>query len=98
VICDVVFAEIAPAFPSEADLQSRLHSLGVAFDPASPAAAFLAGQTFRAYRDGGGPRQHLVPDFLIAAHAHVQAGRLAALDRGYLRRYFPELLLLLPAE
>jgi predicted nucleic acid-binding protein len=38
----------------------------------------------------------LIPDFLIAAHASVQADRLAALDRGYLRTYFPDLRILSP--
>jgi hypothetical protein len=46
------------------------------------------------YRRNGGPRLNLIPDFLIAAHASVQADRLAALDRGYIRTYFPSLALL----
>jgi hypothetical protein len=50
------------------------------------------------YRREGGPRQHLIPDFLIAAHAQVQCNRLAAIDRGYLRRYFPKLKLLIPPQ
>lgn len=96
VVCDVVYAELAPAFGAEAELKGALGKLGATFEPVSPAAAWLAGSLFRAYRDAGGPRQHLVPDFLIAAHARVQADRLAAVDRGYLRAYFSDLALLTP--
>jgi len=38
--------------------------------------------------------EHLIPDFLIAAHAEAQAGRLAAIDRGCLRSCFPERVIL----
>jgi len=95
-VCDIVYAEVAPAFDSEADLQEALRKLGASFESVSPAAAWRAGKMFRTYRDAGGPRQHLIPDFLVASHAQVQADRLAAIDRGYLRQYFDELPLLAP--
>jgi len=93
-LCPVVFAECANGFAGFAEALAKFDSLGIAYDPIDPAAAYLAGQTFLRYRREGGPRQHLIPDFLIAAHASVQADRLAAIDRGYLRTYFPALTLL----
>lgn len=96
-LCPVVFAECSIGFPSADEALVKLDSLCMGYDPILPATAYLAGQTFLRYRREGGPRQHLIPDFLIAAHAIVQADRLAAIDRGYLRTYFPELPLLSPS-
>jgi len=72
--------------------------LQIGYDALSPTTAYLAGDKFRQYRNAGGPRQHLVPDFLIAAPAMIQANRLAAIDRGYLIQWFPSLILLQPAN
>lgn len=96
LICPVAFAELAPSTIDETKLLALLARLAIAYDPITPAAAHLAGRTFKQYRKAGGPRQHLVPDFLIAAHAMTQAHRLAAIDRGYLRKWFPKLQLLTP--
>ena len=94
VISPIAFAELAPSARDEAELTAFLNRLTIAYDPISPAAAHFAGLTFKRYRQAGGPRQHLVPDFLIAAHAQTQAHRLASIDRGYLRTWFPDLKLL----
>jgi len=94
LISSVVFAECSAGFPSVAIALREFESIQVHFDPISPESAYLAGQTFLRYRREGGPRLHLIPDFLVAAHATIQAERLAAIDRGYLRRYFPDLAIL----
>lgn len=97
VVCDVVAAEFFALLLNEGEFQRSLGGLGIAFSPTSLESARLAGRIFRAYRGKGGPREHLVPDFLIGAHAQEQADQIAAIDRGYLRRYFPRLRILEPA-
>lgn len=96
LISPIAFAELAPSTRDESELLAFLSPLAISYSPISPAAAFLAGMIFKEYRKAGGPRQQLIPDFVIAAHAQIQADRLAAIDRGYLRSYFPNLRLLEP--
>ena len=96
VCCEVVYAEVAAGFDSQEALDQTLAKLGIEFEPIQEAAAWHASQVFMTYRHNKGPRQHMIPDFLIAAHAQMQANRLAAIDRGYLRKYFATLPLLQP--
>ncbi len=97
ILCEIVYAEIAPAFESPESLNHQLERLGIVVTPLDRTAAWQAGMTFWRYRQSGGPREQLIPDFLIAAHAMVHAARLAATDRGYLRRWFKDLELMEPA-
>jgi len=97
IICPVAFSELAPAAEDAKKLSATLGKFAITYDPFSPESAHLAGTTFKRYRIAGGPRMHLIPDFLIAAHAAIQADRLAATDRGYLKTWFSDLTLLQPS-
>ena len=96
LICDVALAEASAAFDGKGETLAFFQDLGVNFDPVLPDTAILAGALFKDYRRRGGLREHLIPDFLIGAHALRQCDQLAAADRGYLRRYFPRLKVISP--
>jgi len=96
LISPIAFAELAPSATDTPSLVSFLDQLAISYSDITPESAHLAGSIFKAYRMSGGPRTHLIPDFLIAAHAQTQANRLAATDRGYLRTWFSDLQLLAP--
>lgn len=94
VLSPVVAAEFFALVEDRELYDAVLADLGLRLSTISLDAACEAGRIFRAYRKSGGPREFLIPDFLIAAHAQLDCDRLAAADRGYLRRYFPSLELL----
>ena len=96
VVSTVVVAEIRSFYSSDEICLKALAGLGVRHSALTEEAALLAGQIFRAYRNEGGPRKAILPDFLIAAHAARQARAFATVDRGFLRRYFPNLRLVTP--
>jgi len=97
LLCPVAFAEVSSRFATAEELLERAEALRIQYDEFQPQAAWRAGQIFKAYRKAGGQRTHMIPDFMIAAHAYEQADQLASTDRGYLREYFPGLKLLSPS-
>jgi hypothetical protein len=96
VISEVVYAELAACFSEAGALDRQLENLGIELLPSTRQTLYRAGQIHAAYRRSGGQRSTMVPDFLIGAHALLQADQLASRDRGYLRQHFHGLILLSP--
>ena len=97
VACEVVWAESAARFSSAKHAERTLRRAGLRYLPLGEDAAELAGLAWGAYRRaGGGPRERVVSDFLIGAHAAVHADRLLTRDRGFYRRYFAKVRIIDP--
>ena len=91
VVCDVVYAELAPAFGDREALDGALREINVTLAPLDASIAWDAGRRWLRYRHAGGPRERILADFLIGAHALAPADRFLTRDRGFYGTYFPEL-------
>lgn len=92
----IIYAELAPAFDSQAALDRWLrptifNRLRLPFE-----AGYRAGQAFMAYRERGGTRRSPLPDFYIGAHAEFSGLTLVTRDSTRYRTYFPKLNLISP--
>ena len=91
VVSDVVYAELVPTFRDRAALDSALLELGARLSPIDSSIAYEAGLRWKRYRAAGGPRNRIIADFLIGAHAMAVADVFLTRDRGFFSTYFPEL-------
>lgn len=91
IICDLVYAELVPAFANRFELDDALRQLGVSPSSINIEIGYEAGRRWRQYRRSGGPRTRILADFLIGAHALAAADYFLTRDRGFFHTYFPEL-------
>jgi hypothetical protein len=96
IVCECVLAEIFPAFGKSKTFELFLSDWQIEYKPLTLESALLAGRYFSTYLQRGGNQGRIVADFLIGSHAQLQADRLVARDRGYLRDYFSQLTILDP--
>jgi predicted nucleic acid-binding protein len=96
IINDVVYAEVSVGFGNQADLDRYIDELGIDRVAPDREALFAAGKASRQYRQSGGPRDAVLPDFIIGAQAERLGIPLITRDGRRFRTYFPGLILVSP--
>ena len=91
IACDLVYAELVPAFGDRPVLDRALREIDVTLVPIDTSIAYEAGLRWMSYRRAGGPRTRILSDFLIGAHALAKADTFLTRDRGFYATYFPDL-------
>jgi predicted nucleic acid-binding protein len=99
MICPVVVAEISAYFASAAALGTALREMQIAVADFTLEDSHRAGTVFVQYRRRSSrPKDRMLADFLVGAHACNHADALLTRDRGYYRTFFPKLNLIEPVQ
>jgi len=96
LINDVIFAETSIRFAAIDDFEAALAETGITVAPIPRTALFHAGKASVQYRDAGGTRSGVLPDFFIGAHAAVERLPILTRDVRRYRTYFPTVTLIAP--
>lgn len=98
LINDVIFAETSIRFAAIEDFEAALKHAGITVAPISRAALFQAGKASVQYRNAGGTRSGVLPDFFIGAHAAAEGLPILTRDVRRYRTYFPDVSLIAPVS
>lgn len=94
IINPVIYAELSIAYRRIEELESMLESSGLRMESIPREALFLAGRVFLKYRQQGGTKAGVLPDFFIGAHAAVAGIPLLTRDARRYGTYFSSLKLI----
>ena len=93
----IVYAELSLAFERLEQVDEVVVQLGLKLLEIPRPALFLAGKAFITYRNAGGSKSNVLPDFFIGAHAAVAGVAILTRDTGRYASYFRGVKLLSPA-
>ena len=92
----IIYAELSLSFSTLEALDAVVVTMALDLREIPRPALFLAAKAYAHYRQRGGSKGQVLPDFFIGAHAAVEGWPLLTRDASRFRTYFPTLQVLAP--
>ena len=92
----VVYAELCSHRQTQSQIDGFLQDVGIQIPAISTTAALAAAQAFLQYRQRGGGKTGVLPDFFIGAQALTENWTLLTRDAARYKTYFPGVKLVCP--
>lgn len=93
----VVYAELCSHRQTQSQIDGFLQDMDIQIPAISTTAALSAAQVFLQYRQRGGSKTGVLPDFFIGAQAQSEGWTLLTRDAARYKTYFPAIKLICPA-
>ena len=93
----VVYAELCSHRQTQSQVNGFLQDMDIQIAAISTTAALAAAQAFLQYRQRGGSKTGVFPDFFIGAQAQAEGWSLLTRDAARYRTYFPDIKPVCPA-
>jgi predicted nucleic acid-binding protein len=94
----IIYSELSLTFSTFEALDQTIADLGLVMIELPRPALFLAGKAFAQYRQRGGTKSNVLPDFFIGAHAAVSRFPLLTRDTARYTSYFASVTLIAPQQ
>ena len=88
VIAEIVYCELSYDMATQQEVDAAVDSLSLELLPQDRASLFRASKAFRRYRDNGGAKTVVLPDFLIGALAETMGAPLVTANAKDFRNSF----------
>ena len=92
----VIYAELSLSYTTLEAIDRVVRTLELRLCEVPRPALYLAGRACLQYRQRGGQKTGVLPDFFIGAHAAVEGWPLLTRDAARFRTYFPTLEIVAP--
>jgi predicted nucleic acid-binding protein len=96
VIADIVYCEFSIGMATKDDVDAAVSELGLERLSESDEVLFRAGVAYKKYKESGGSKSNVLPDFLIGALAEINGSPLITANKKDFVGYFPGVKIICP--